>query len=301
MKNSSIETIIAQIYIDSLVYGSSREINVKTLEPDGRKQNKILRDLRQRSLIAQIKLDSASYEATVYAYQYLLPEEPNFVKIWDNSRKGWNHNKNLQYVRFNYLKPEEKKWVIKNKSELAFSLCYNNVLDYQHQIQENDLVSVLFENLIEKRKELETLKKTSGKTWFPIFEILVSNSSLKQHCQNVMVNENLDRLYERNLKWGLVTLGVIEEGSDIPSDDNPFSGYRNFSNDPEKWNEESVDKRIDSLELFIKQKEDNLSVLKKIKQKIAELGGWEIFKNEYRLKLKASVEKEIGSSVIYNG
>lgn len=252
-------------YIHHKVYGGNSKIAPYEFESDGRKQRKIMRYMVEKGFLTQT---GDEYTCTPLAYNAVIANEVDLVAIWENTR----HKYNYDFVLFNNLYNENKKWLIENNNKYNWYLAKDAV--FYHNMQKDDIRQIEF-------GEVPTYNEV----------LVVTNDILKNHVKKVLEDERFDYLYKNNLKWALATLNIIseDEAKSIVYEDD-FGG-RSFGIDPDQWENKLKELIKDAEEGILKTKK-RLEVMRRVQSGIEDLGGWDNFKEKMKEKLTQTIKKE---------
>lgn len=279
--------------INHKVFGTNLEIYANSFESDGRKQRKVLREFEEAGWIAALPKDK--YGATPKIYQLTEQKEPDLLALWEDSLRSWNRH-SYPFVRWNPLSAENKKWVIEHQDAYTYWLTYENMAR-GHELQEGELVGpIAFADIPSALEKARADYNEKHGYRYASFELLIQTPQMKEECEKRVLGKKIEEAYRRNLKWGLVKLGVLteEQGEHIKADDTPdfCNPYGNFGENPAKWDDDAVTMRVDALLKTIDVARERLAVLIRMQAEIRRMGGWDVFKQKYRDAVAEAINKK---------
>lgn len=290
--------------LNAKVYGYPNKAHPETLEPDGRKLKKTMRDLVEAGYLSQT---GDEYTVTNKVWEEIETEPVDLITIWEKDRKdGWNKRHAHPFVRFQFLTDGQKKTVVECAGHYQWFVCNHVPLQYDVQtLQPTDMAEVLNPDVglpakveaVRKGVE-EQLKKEKRGGYFPETEIVLKIAGLTSFIGMTLAGEKFEALYRSNLKWALSTLAVLpeEDAKEIVSSDEPGwvlggGANSNLGTDPEKWGD-TLTERIQSAKEAIARNQTRLAIMEVVAANVEKMGGWDTFREQYKVKLAEELAKK---------
>lgn len=291
--------------LNNKLYGSSTKLHSPNyIESDGRKQKKALRELVEAGYLSQT---GDEFHVTNKCWDELQTEGVDLIAIWERDRKeGWNRRRNYPFVRWQMLTWGQKKTVLECAGHYQWHVCNHVPLQYDSPMQDGDMAGPVVDadtNLSVKLNDLEEtvkarLKQEKRGGHFPETEIVLKIDGLTKHVEKVLGDERFVTLYQTNLKWALSTLGVAtaDDAKEIVTSDEPGwvlggGANSNLGTDPEKWGEVLTEKIANAKE-GIERIKRRLAIMEGIAAGVEAMGGWEVFREQYKVKLTEELAKK---------
>lgn len=304
MRNS-VKSHLLWITMGSKLYGSSTRLHsLDYIESDGRKQKKALRELVEAGYLSQT---GDEFHVTEKCWDEVQVENVDLISIWEKDRKfGWNKRHKYPFVRWRLLSFEQQKSVLECDAQYQWYICNHLPLQYDRPMQDGDLAGPMphkDNHFSEKINELDRQVKTRLEQekrggHFPETEIVLKTDGLTKHVEKVLGEERFISLYQTNLKWGLVQLGLAndDEAKEFVTSDESGWGLRawlgsNLGLQPEKWGD-VLTKNIADAKEGIDQIKHRLAIMEKIAANIDAMGGWDVFREQYKEKLIEELAKK---------
>ncbi len=283
----SIESYLEKlrtIAIQSRTYNHRATVRIPELEKDKRRQPKAVRELVEAGY-----LDSDGATITDKIYNLTDQNEPDLLRLWDESRKTWNDRKNHVFVRLDTLPIAEQKYIIEHQQDFKFFWCHENVIDYSYKPEEKYFAGPF--PLGEANKKADQLFDKSR--WH--YQLVISSDALEEHARATLNDEKIAWAYTQNASWGFCKLGLLteDEVKFLRGNQNLFcpNGGDSTKN-AELWNDEFVTAEVDRLEKGIARAREELGVLFKLSREVKGMGGWDKFREAYRAAVAVALEKK---------
>jgi len=216
--------------------------------------------------------------------------------------KHWNDRPDyVTAIRHNNLNNEQLAYVLLNADKFKFYIMIDGEITYRRGITEK--VGPL--QAFEVPNAYQELDKKLGFTHHPC--LMVSTDELERVASEYATNEKIKRLVAVNLAWALEDQGVFEDGeNEVPRKDSDkpaniiysapgdglfFNGYGNLTDDPTKW-DANLDSAINRCVDRINELQRNLTLLRKARKGINELGGMDKFVSTLCERIAEMVKKE---------
>jgi hypothetical protein len=274
-------------------YGGTPSLADYEIEHDKRRFPKKLRELTEQGYITK---EGGKLLVTTKVYDEYTPCKPDLEGRWNHSRKNWNRE-SMPWVLVDDMEPAEQKHLIENAKDYRFLLVYDQPIRYSAYKFETDHIvgPIPLEQIGDKYRELFAKSRAEHRHSSNDWLLAVQTDQLVEHCNKIVKEERFQSLYSRNLKWGFVQLGVLDEedAKHIYSEDsvdfiNPFG---NLGTEPDKWNDEAIQFRVEGIKNTIKTHQQRLDVMMRLISKVQEMGGWDEFKRRYAERLQQQIDK----------
>lgn len=319
MIDQTIRSKLRNLAARSAIQGGAVCVDVGTLERDGRKQKKLLRELQEQGLA---DVDGNKVYPNERLLDDVAPETVAMFNIWQDCRKRMSDRSDTSarpWVRCSDLSIRQLKTVIDD--EEAFTFYVVDTAPYQYSMSRwTKEAEVEDEHLCywagpfsldEAQAHLAEVRSNNAgnKNWRRSLEIVVSMPRLPYCVNGQLFDERIDGMLPLNLAWGLVKLGILTEDEAYePGQDEEkrrsritasslgssmFMGHAtsNLGEDPKQWGD-MLSKGIGGCQRAIQDAAERLSLLTKVQVGIAAYGGWPKFLEDYRATLVEAVKEE---------
>lgn len=299
---------LAEQYLVKTMLGMPPTVSASTIERDGRKQKKAVRELEDAELITLktlddgVDLDDDLYLITAKVLDE-FPAEPcgddELFEIW-KSRRGPSSSKyrDEPYVVIGTYQLENESISLGQLRTLIESEDTNwyACIGWQG-------APYRMETLQGPVSLCDVPKARKGANDGRSYETLtmVSSTGLEELIDEHLMQENIAYNFPRQLKWGLQAFEILtkEEAEKLSMG---LSGMilrgssLSFSEeDPNNWGE-NLAKATDSLVDQLGTIQERLAIALKIERGITKLGGWDTFLELYGEKLEEALRKQAEQS-----
>jgi hypothetical protein len=300
------------------------EINPGSLESDGRKQKKLIKDLIASGYVEAFKacINDAQekYRVTPKVYAEIESEPIDLIAHWAERRhKIFESRRNDSFISLKDMKNENVKWLVENQEKFQWMVVSAVPFRFDHyrNFAENPgdpvakdrspwWLATNFEDCVSIRKMAATnFQNVEG------YLVCVTSDELKAHVEKRAFDEKIDILYKQNLPWGLVSLNLVSEdemfyplkpgehekttrqariAGDLSQGFGLVGRLAYVDSDPEKW-ETNLASSIERIESQLEQGKIQLAFLRKLSEAV-EHYGWNKFLVDYRTLLIESVRND---------
>lgn len=304
--------ILQRAYLWGRIHGRTAQVSDVTLEPDGRRRSKVVKEAVAAGFLKEIGKDSwhgSAFEVTTQILRTVQPQEPNLQDTWTKLYEKYSHRDayTRPWIRFEDLLIAEQFQVI--ESELVDWFVVSSVPYEYHAFFGDDPETVVTDATAAQAYNRyfagpfstmdEAVIASTGK---PTVGLAVSSPALREMVASRFAEEKVQRLFASNLIWGLVTLGIVPNDVIISSTGKPtinsqlIEGHpMRFSADAEspcsrlevRW-EENLAESIERIKTRIEQLQSTLEQLRTIDRGINNFGGWNLFKDKLEQQLRAT-------------
>lgn len=300
--DNRLAELILRVTIVKKLHGGAGRIAAYEIVSDKRRQKKAIRTLVTDGYLDQA--DDDSLTPTNRLFDELEPESVNLIDLWAASRSGWNERKNYDFVRWTSLTDGQKKAALTCPEAFEWHVCYVTPLNYAHDMRDGDLQGPVFEPASDLGPQIAVLIEHGRQAVCerrhrfsePEFEVVLRCPALTAHVEKTLADEKFAALYGRNLKWALTALSLVPaaDAEGITADGGPswlFSDSRDLGTDPAQWGDRVTEAITDARE-GIARLQKRLATLEAIQAGIAQVGGWDAFREQYRDRLREEVAKK---------
>lgn len=298
-------------YLRATFYGSEATITDQSLESDGRKRGRVLKEGVSAGLLApnsETPHGGMTYQITAEVIAFVPAETPVLFDVWTSF-----HEKNLHreayerpWIRVEdlsvplqcgLLESRDFDWYVVSKAPYEYSCRFAEapevtISDGTRSPSFNQYWTGPFatlEDAIARRKTI------SGSC------IAASSPLLRQQVAEYFAERKLQWGFANNLLWGLVELGVVPEDLVFDADGKPKvesqlnEGYSlQFASNPNppdrrdavEW-ESNLAKSIERWKARIAKAEKQLDILRTVQTGISSFGGWDSFMDALEQRLRS--------------
>lgn len=297
----AIQRILLTTVFHKLLTGRDQEIPDHKLEPDGRSRAKVIRELGKGGYVIPAKKgkgEDATYFATPKVWDDIPPEDFDLLALWQSMRKPNSRTiTESPYVRLEPLfgqsgdittpfKPSQLRLLLNHADEYDFWVLDGSLVYYHMTPTTEKIVGPL--KLDEVAKIYDKMLKNSRGYWPSVH---VSSERLREQVADIIFEEMVEENFPKHVGWGFASLGILdEEEAKLVSSHGISSlmlhGLRlgDDTTTPDEW-EGNFEKSVDLLIEQLGKIQERLAVARKIQKGIAEIGGWDKFRGDYRKNL----------------
>lgn len=297
MLDPKIRKDFLERHFDNVVRGFRTRINMEFICSDGRKRNRVARELAEAGYVNVI---DRVYHLTPKTYEELEEIPFDLIGKWDAfvgipyaTRRSLNDPE--PYVFFEHLDAGEKKHVLENASDYKFYFAQRS---HAGRLQELDGPYTL-------DQLANTYQEKYGQRIYGA-SLLITSDELEKHVEEFLREKQVERMVSKNFAWGLIDAGILsseenhwdsEEKSNIVYSEGGSAtvlgsrSYGDVGGNPDKW-EESLDKNIELVTERIATLSRTLDTLKKAKAGIDKMGGMEEFRQRLHTRIVEETNKE---------
>ena len=300
--------VAKQAAFDKL-YGRKRDFS-GMFEKDGRKRNAVVRQLWEEGLIEKDKVVSNNYITTELAYTRIDSQPVDPLDIWTKSLLNQHTFRDFdpRYDVINVTWWEnvaQIKWLIEHKDEFQWYVMDESPLRYlaSHYADNPNETSVNGctwygpMTLEEAQVVFQNWYKNHNSPGDRSLPVLGFNTKeLIETAKTTRQNNRMQKVFIENIGWGLIQLGILNEDEVEGVHGGEPRGLvlqqttMNLGDNPEVW-ATRVEENIEKNNKIIKAAEDNIRILKKIRDNISEFGGWNKFREEFKNRIEEEFKK----------
>ncbi len=290
------------------------QVNEVSLEPDGRRRSRVIKDAVSAGLMRDIGKDAwqgNAYEVTSEIMKTLHPQHPELLETWSRFHEKNSHKNaySRPWIRLEELSMPEQFGAIESDALEWFIV---SSVPYEYHAYFADEAETILTDATPAGAynryfagPFPTLEEAVGaKSGKPSLCLAVSSLELRQMVADKFAEEKLQRTFAANLIWGLVTLDVLPKDLVIGPDGKPtvdpqlVEGHSlRLSSDVNppscraetRW-ESNLAESIDRIKSRIDKLQATLEQLRHIDKNIAAFGGWDQFKDALENRLRSSHE-----------
>ncbi|MEI8020022.1 MAG: hypothetical protein WCH39_17595 [Schlesneria sp.] len=307
---------LQQSYLSATFAGSEPTITDKTLESDGRKRNRIVKDAVDGGLLLATD-EKSSYGVVLRITPEVLssvePVDFSLFELWGDLQEKNPHREAYErpWIRVEGLSVENQcsllrrndiDWFVVSRAPYeylgSFADAPETILTDARRSEAHNRYWAgpfsMIAHAIERRKTI--LDAT----------IAVSSKELRQIVADFYAEQKIQRAFANNLLWGLVDVANVPNDLLFNSDGKPTldtqldEGHSlRFASNPSQpssrqevtW-ESNLAKSIERLKSRITNAEEQLERLRLIESRIQSTGGWCAFMDAMEQRLRTELSKE---------
>jgi|GEM_PF-1781698 len=301
-------------YLFGQFHGKAAVISDKTLEPDGRRRNRVIKEAVNAGFLKPNGADSwhgNAYEITSDVMSIVVPELPNLLDHWTKFHDSNSHREAYErpWIRIEDLSIGGQFAVLQSR---AFEWFVVSDVPYRYHARFADERATILTDGSESQaydrywngplatlEEAVAVRKSSTGTC-----LAVSSNALRIAVTQHYAERKLQGTFANNLLWGLVALDVIPKDTVFDTDGKPtidaqlVEGHSlRFSSDPNppanrdavNW-ESNIANSIERLKSRIAKAEEQLNTLRLIDSGVVSFGGWGPFMDALEMRLRQAVK-----------
>jgi hypothetical protein len=266
-------------------------VSPSDLEPDGRKRGRAVREAIEAGLIepAHLPPNDSGYRLTPGLYESIPAAPFDPIAYWDSQDDPARGDPLHPFIRIGRFDPRLPLSAIKGLLDdpaVRWHLIDERASYYHREPGPAERIGPL--TAAEVPDRLARIGRPDR------WEAVATTAALEAHVARVKLRRDVDRAEREHLPWGLVTLGLLaEEDADrLPAGLTPVRSSLGGGRDdgPIEW-AGRLRKGVESARAEINRLEAALSVLDRLGRAVAEYGGWDKFRADYRARLEEELTK----------
>jgi hypothetical protein len=296
---SPVQKFLFDVWVRHKVYGGRKHVAPSDIEPDKRKQKKAMRELVAAGYLDTF--DDGCFDATSKAYDEWPREDFDLIAMWDavgNKRWCERESRFMKFILFQDLTRGQQKATMIVPG-VRFRLCQRGPLYYHTLFDPSAHLSdpvAPGPDVAKMKKWMYDRPEFKDRRMSDDYELVVETDELIAHANAAIEKDRFDKLFVRNLAWGLVKCEVAtsEEAELIKPQASGFMSERSegyLGTDPLKWGDELHEAIVDCREK-IDALQRNLIAMSAIEARVHAFGGWDVFREAMANSLRKELAKK---------